>query len=82
MTVFRLFEDEPCVGDTLLYKMRLEDLPTDPDRIWHGLIKHVLVEISDHSRPHYYIVQSIEHPDCDEWVYPVQYVGYEKHKTP
>lgn len=69
--------NEAHIGDILLYKMRLEDLPTNPAQIWYGCIKHILVEISDSSQPRYYIVQSLEHPDCEEWVYPQQVIGHE-----
>lgn len=70
---------EPHAGDILRYKMRLEDQPTCPEQIWHGIIKHVLVEVYQHSQPRYYLVHSIEHPDCeDELVYPSQVVGYEQ----
>lgn len=78
MTVFHQLPDEPQVGDILLYKMRPEELPTNPEWIWHGLIKHVLVEMFHDSQPRYYIVQSVEHPDCEEWIYPSQITGCEK----
>lgn len=77
MTLFRPLFNEPQIGDTLLYKLRAEDLPKDPAKIWHGVVKLILVDILDRTQPRYYIVQSLEHPGCEELVYPVQYIGYQ-----
>lgn len=82
MTQIRSLADEPRVGDILLYKMRLEDYPNDPNQIWHGVIKLVLMSVGDRHQSRYYLVYSVEHPDCEEFVYPSQYVGYQKYNAP
>lgn len=72
---------EPHVGDILLYRLRSEDLPKNPAQIWHGLIKHIWVDIADRAQARYYVVQSIEHPDCEELIYPTQVAGYEMRQS-
>lgn len=72
MTLLPQLPNELQVGSILRYRLRSEDFPKDPTQIWHGLIKHILVDITDCAQPRYYLVQSIEHPDCSELVYPTQ----------
>lgn len=81
MTLFHPLFNEPQIGDILLYKLRAEALPTHPEQIWRGLIKHILIDMSDRTQPRYYLVQSTTYPDCDELVYPLQVVSYERHQT-
>jgi hypothetical protein len=78
MTLLRQLPNELQVGSILLYTLRAEDLPTHPEKIWHGLIKHILVDIADSSQPRYYLVQSIEYPDCEELVHPTQVTSNER----
>lgn len=71
--------EEPREGDMLTYRLRPEDRPVNVGQQFHGVIKHILVEVYRQSQPKYYIVHSVEHPDCeDELVYPSQVVGYER----
>lgn len=82
MTQIRSLADEPQKGNVLLYKLRLEDRPTQPNEIHHGIIKRIFIEIGDKHQHKWYLVQSIEHPDYEELVYPHQVTGYQPYIDP
>ena len=62
-------------GDTLIYLLRPQDNPTQPERLWHGRILEIVMDTS--ASPRFYRVQSLEYSDCDEEVYPEQVVAVE-----
>ncbi len=41
MPVDKHFLKTVCVGDTIVYKMLLKDLPVNPDKEWHGKILRI-----------------------------------------
>jgi hypothetical protein len=63
------------IGDTIFYKLRPQDLPTDPDKLWKGRVRSVIVD-----SPRYVdsLVVDILEPgfeDDTEIVYPEQLVS-------
>lgn len=38
---------KPRVNDTLIYKLRVDQNPADPEKKWHGIIQHILIDIDD-----------------------------------
>lgn len=32
---------QPSIGDTITYRLRPEELPYNPLRLWHGVVEHV-----------------------------------------
>lgn len=80
MTAHKIIENAK-VGDTLIYKLRPDQLPLFAEQPHHGIIKVILVDIHDRSQARYYIVQSIEcsvHGNIEiEIVYPSQVMGFQ-----
>lgn len=66
--------DDAREGDILLYKLRPYDQPKEPDRLWRGIIKHIL---TDRYNKRDYFVESVEHPGTDELVYGSQVYDFQ-----
>lgn len=77
-----LSNDEAQIGDTLIYLLRSEEQPINPQQRWHGTIKRISIDMGAHAQQRYYLVQSREYPDCDELIYPEQVVGFERPLKP
>lgn len=65
------------IGNVLVYKLRPDQYPDDPEELWCGKIEMVLVDINDSSQRHYYLITSIKagYDGERELVYPDQIVN-------
>lgn len=81
MMKLRLFPPQkaPRVGQTLLYKLRLDQFPDDRNQVWRGTIEKIFIDINDRSRRRYYLIMAIKpgYYGDPELVYPEQVVGFE-----
>lgn len=67
--------NELCRGAILHFKLRKDQLPEHPDKVWSGTIHKILIDIDDRSQQRYYLV-TLTDPGYDETdlVYPEQVV--------
>lgn len=72
-------KQEVQIGDIVLYRLRREQEPVHPEKIWHGQIEMILVNIHDRSQRHYYLITSLEeeYKGQQDLVYPDQVVSIE-----
>jgi len=78
MPVDKLFLTRLRIGDIVVYKMRPEDLPVNPDKEWRGKVLRIYLDeprLLDCLR-----VESLEEGEAGltEIVYPQQIIGKEK----
>lgn len=64
------------IGDIIAYRLSPTDQPTDPNQLWHGIVK--LVYTNPLRRVTGYLVESQEYPDCDENVSISQVMSIER----
>ena len=69
------------VDDTLIYKERPDQKPMNPEDLWHGIVKVILVDVADKHQERYYIVHSIEWLGEVQIVFPSQAVSFESKDT-
>ena len=78
MPVDKKFLSMVKVGDVVVYKMRPQDLPVDPDREWRGKILRIYLDVP--RLLDFLYVESLEDGETGltEIVYPQQIIRKEK----
>lgn len=68
---------EARIGNVLVYKLRPDQYPEDPDELWCGKIEMILVDINDKDQRYYYLITSIQagYNGERELVYPDQVIN-------